>query len=171
MIYLDCLSLEDVQKYRKWRNQLKGIYRTPFKITGGMQEDWYFNTVNNRNSNNRYFAIKQKGGEFIGVGGITDIQWENGIGEIALTLGPDFQQKGYGENAVDLLLTEAFNDMRLQNIYGECYKCNPALKFWKKMISKYGGYQTVLPARKYFNGQFWDSVYFSFSKKGKENED
>jgi hypothetical protein len=52
----------------------------------------------------------------------------------------------------------------LKTVYGECYYCNAAgINFWKKYIetSDICIYSTKLPNRKFRNGLFYDSLYFS----------
>jgi hypothetical protein len=95
------------------------------------------------------------------MGGLTYIQWENRIAEISLILSPAVRSKGLGEQAVDLLLAEGFDRMGLKTIFGECYYCNDAHEFWLKITEGFGGYITRLPNRKFWAGQFWDSLYFS----------
>jgi RimJ/RimL family protein N-acetyltransferase len=60
-----------------------------------------------------------------------------------------------------MLLDEAFNKMNLKTVTGECYKCNPGLDFWYRVIEKYNGHKTILPNRKFWNGKYYDSLYFS----------
>jgi RimJ/RimL family protein N-acetyltransferase len=173
MIYLDCLNFENVEHIRRQRNKISGhgIFRTSFLLTYNMQKEFYDNIISNRKANSRYFGIFLKEisddmtnlAILIGYIGLDKIEWENGIAEIGLLIFDKYHNKGYGSKALNLLLIEAFNSMRLQNIYGECYKCNPGIKFWKKMIKKYKGYETILPARKFFNGSYWDSLYFNFN--------
>ena len=173
-IYLDVLDICNLDKIREWRNKdtKKGIYRTPYLLTTDMQIDFLENVINNRNINARYWGIFKEEAEgekdrhldtFIGYTGIDKIQWENGIAEIGLMIGHKYVGLGYGSKSLSLVLNEAFNNMRLQNIYGECYKCNPNIEFWEKMIEKYKAYNTILPSRKFFNGYFFDSMYFNFN--------
>ena len=164
-IYLDCLSLEDCETARYWRNKNIETLRTPYFLTKEMQEDFYKNVICNRDSKLRYFAIRdiEKNGFFIGIGGIINIEWENGLAEISLIIAPDCTSQGYGKQAVKLLLDKAFNEMRLNNIYGECYECNKNIEFWKKIIKYYDCYNTILPNRKFFNGKYYNSLYFNIS--------
>ena len=168
-IYLDTLNSEDMEMLRKWRNEntKQGIYRTPYLLTYNMQRDFFNNIINNRNLNSRYFGIYLNEMDtiktFVGYCGLDKIEWENGLAEIALTIGKNYVGKSYGSTALELLLIEAFNNMRLYNIYGECYKCNPNLAFWEKMIEKYGAYRTILPARKFYDNHIWDSIFFNFN--------
>jgi len=183
-IYLDVISAEDCEKVRQWRNKLPATLRTPYNLTYEQQQDFYKNIICNRDSKHRYFGIYIKKENkligktyedakyepvqtdepiFIGLGGITNIQWENGLGEISLILGADWIGRGYGKQAVRLLLEKAFKDMRLNEIFGECYECNPNLKFWEKIIKEYNGYETELPSRKFYNGQYYNTLYFSIN--------
>jgi hypothetical protein len=62
------------------------------------------------------------------------------------------------------MFAEAFGSMGLKTVYGECYRCNPSYAFWEKVVEEYGGYSTVLKARKYWGGVYWDSLYFSVDR-------
>ena len=34
----------------------------------------------------------------------------------------------------------------------------------EKIINEYEAYSTILPNRKYYNGKYWDSLYFNITK-------
>jgi RimJ/RimL family protein N-acetyltransferase len=162
MIKLKVLSLNDCEKIREWRNSIdNNVYRTSHYLTKEMQEKWYYEEVCNRNANSRYLGIYDD--LLIGYCGINNIQWENGIGEIGITLNPEEIRKGYGKQSLELILKIGFCNLRLYNIFGECYTCNPKLGFWKKMIEKYNGYTTILPYKKFYNDNFYSSLYFNFN--------
>jgi RimJ/RimL family protein N-acetyltransferase len=124
-----------------------------------MQEQFYREVICDRDSPHRYWILEDDTIE--GMGGITNIQWENRLGEISLLIRPESRGKGYGEKAVELLLDQAFNHLNLKTVYGECYACNRALTFWAKIIGIYNAYETKLPARKYLNDVYCSSLYFS----------
>ena len=163
-------TLEQCQKVRLWRNESMESLRTPYELTEEMQEDFYRDVICNRNSPHRYWSIITEPEEFgktpffIGFGGITNIQWENRLGEISLIISPSLRQGGLGQKAVDLLLDKAFNYMNLHTVCGECYCCNPAKDFWKEVNRECGGTWAYLPDRKYWNGSYYNSLYFSFDK-------
>ncbi len=158
---LDVLTKQQCEKVRLWRNELPESLRTPYGLTEDMQEDFYKNTICNRNSPNRYWALIDEG-VFIGMGGITNIQWENRLGEISLIINPEYRNKGLGEKAVWLILNQAFNYMNLKTVYGECYKCNPAYSFWEKLNNVK---ISDLPNRKFWNGKYYNSLYFSIDNE------
>ncbi len=74
------------------------------------------------------------------------------------------KEKGFGETALYKLLEQGFNFLGLQNIYGECYLCNPSVDFWYKMVDLYNGFYTILPKRKFWEGIMHDSLYFNFMR-------
>lgn len=176
---LEPLTLDQCQRVRTWRNNEMEVWRTPFMLTEEMQAEFYHKRVCNRDSEHRYWAImgeKGKGEDthnihdikmpinFFGMGGITYIQWENRIGEITLIIAPELRKDGLGEKAVDLLLDQAFNHLNLQTIFGEVYLCNEARHFWEKITKNYNGYLVSLPRRKYWQGTYHPSWYFSIDK-------
>lgn len=156
------LTRGDCEQVRRWRNEALFSLRTPYYLTKEMQEDFYKNVVCNRNSSHRYWAITNP--KLIGIGGLTNIGWENRIAEISLIIDPNRQKRGFGEKAVELLLDQAFNYLNLKTVFGECYFSNKAAGFWKKITEKYEGFQTRLPNRKFWDGSYWDSYYFSIDK-------
>lgn len=160
---LDNVNLKDAEKVRIWRNECLQALRTPFPLTKEMQENFYNNVISNRQSNNRFWAIRNDTAQwsFIGMIGIINIEWENRIGEISIVIDPSERGKGIGIEAVKMLLTRGFYYLNLFNIYGECYECNESLIFWKKICKIYNSYNTILPARKYYNGEYYDSFYFN----------
>lgn len=157
------LTKENCEIVRQWRNQDISAYRTPYFLTREQQEDFYLTDICNRNSYNRWWAIKENL-DFIGMTGLTNISLENRNAEISIVINPNSRQKGLGETALKLLLDKGFNELNLENIYGECYWCNNAVKFWNKMILKYNATEATLPARKYWNGAYYSSLYFTFNK-------
>jgi RimJ/RimL family protein N-acetyltransferase len=176
---LDTLTLDQCQQVRIWRNACLETLRTPYPLTGEQQEEFYRTRVCAREGPHRYWAIRGEcnpvdgperhiAGVLVGMGGLTYIQWENRIAEISLILDPAQRGKGLGEQAVDLLLEQAFDRLGLKTVYGECYVCNESgIKFWLAVTNYYemGGsgetYFSYLPNRKFWAGKFWKGLYFS----------
>lgn len=186
------LTSENMETVRVWRHGVPESLRTTQMLTAEMQQQYYRDVICNRDSGTRYWGLWEpfvtplyrentaylngETGEytesvsFIGYGGIENISWENGNGEISLLLGPDYRGKGYGKQAVGLFLEQAFNTMGLKCVYGECYDCGPYW-FWHKMCVEVYGYVepsemawcSILPRRKLYRGVYYDSYYFTFS--------
>ena len=164
---LEAITQSQCEQVRLWRNAEMECWRTPFMLTEDMQYDFY-KRCSDRNSPHRYFAIMIEHGngyKFIGMGGTTYIQWENRIGEITLIIDPQVRKDGLGEQAVDLLLDQAFNYLNLNTVFGECYICNElAMTFWDTISRKYGYAPILLPNRKFWKGNYHPSLYFSIDK-------
>ena len=162
-IYLDVLKKEDMKYILEERNKTIGVLRTPSMLTLEQQMDFYNNVCCDRNSRSRYFAVRKLNfKEIIGMVGIEKIEWENGIGEISIIVGSGYTGVGVGSKSVYEILNYGFNRLRLQTIYGECYTCNPNIEFWIKQVKKYNEHSTILPNRKFFDGEYYDSLYFNF---------
>ena len=175
---LDALTSEDVEQVRQWRNTMMEVWRTPYMLTKEMQKDFYWQNICNRNVNMRMWAIKIEvqgldgawnkcvSYDFIGMGGLENIQWENRNAEISLIIDPNLHGKGYGEEAVDMILKMGFNYLNLHSIYGEVYWCNEkGENFWSKIVRKYDGFSTILPHRKFWNGRYYDSTFFTITEE------
>ena len=174
---LRALELDDMEYIRQWRNQCLDTLRTPFPLTKEQQEDWYRNEICNRQSRSRFWAImapsEYRDTQFIshpdphdlvGYGGIENIQWENSIGEISLLINPTYHGKGFGKQAAIEIITQAFNRLNLHTVFGEVYMSNPACAFWQSIVRKYNGDTAILENRKYLDGAYHASLYFSVSQ-------
>ena len=157
------VTRENLESVRQWRNECLETLRTPYMLTEKHQEDFY-DSLCSRTSVHRYLELWHDG-QFIGLGGITYIQWENRCGEISLILAPDSRGRGLGRDAVAELYRVAFNELNLNMVFGECYRCNDAWEFWSVLNDEYVGNQCILKDRKYWEGQYHDSLYFSVTKE------
>ncbi len=167
---LRAIEKKDLDLIRNARNEDISFLRTPYFITEDMQDEWYRSIISNRNYNGRFYAFSPSGvtpleiyGDIFGYGAINPIQWENRIGEIGLMILPNKRKHGLGEQAVKLLLDNAFNQLNLQTVYGEYYKCGNT-QFWEKVLKDIPHYETILKNRKFWDGKYWDSVYFSIER-------
>lgn len=167
MIRLMPITRENCQKARVWRNEVREALRTPIMLTEQMQDDFFDSISRNKNSEDNYWEVHGDGyPSFLGLAGLTDWERANSLAEISLFLNPQYRRKGIGATAVDLVLEEAFNSMNLHQVLGECFYCNPCLPFWEKITRRYGGTGLVLPDRKYWEGKYWNSYYFSILEEG-----
>lgn len=176
MITFRPLSLEDMEQIRLWRNEVPETLRTPFVLTAEQQQQYYKDVICDRRSTTRYWAfISPRPGstpafnayssELIGYGGLENIQWENRLAEISILIAPEYRGKGYGRDAVAEILRRGFCELNLENIFGECYICSTAVKFWTLLAAQFKAETATLPARKFWAGKYYDSLYFTFSRK------
>ena len=160
---LDVPTREEVEEVRRWRNEELQFLRTPYRLTPEMQRNFYDTVISNRDSPHRYYGLYHDG-EFVGFGGLTNIDYINGHTEVSLIIHPEHRGAGYGKEAVELLLKEAYHSLRMNMVYGEVYRCGN-WQFWEKIIANYGGHGAILEDRKFWDGKYWDSIYFSLTKK------
>lgn len=165
---LDALTRDHVELVRQWRNLDLTPYRTPYFITREMQEDFYNNVISKRDSEHRFFSVLANG-VFVAMVGFVGISLENRSAEISIVVDPDIRGKGYGTDSLRLLLKHGFDSMNLDNIYGECYECSPAYGWWRKIIDRVDCDYCTMPARKFHEGEYWDSIYFNFTRGNYDN--
>ena len=158
---LQAPTAQNLEEVRLWRNQTLQAWRTPYLLTEEMQADFYRDVVCDRNANSRWWGVHDKHNALIGFTGLTDIEQENGLAQISLIIRPDCRGQGMGGEAVRLVLGEAFGNMGLKTVYGECYMCNPAVGFCKKITDEHRGYYTAIPRRKLWRGKLYGALHFS----------
>lgn len=172
MMKLEALTKEQCEQVRIWRNGCMESLRTPYMLTQEQQERFYEDVVCNRNARARYWAVGTEGQSngmpfyhFCGMIGLENIEWETGRAEISIMIDPELRGKGFGENALRLLLEQGFLYMGLDSIWGECYTCNPAIRFWQKLEDSYIDEATIIPRTKYWKGEMYDSYHFTITKE------
>jgi RimJ/RimL family protein N-acetyltransferase len=151
---------EDTWHVREWRNKELETLRTPYRLTEEMQSKFFQDNIATRQHHSRWWSVYHSG-SLVAFAGLTDIEWENGLAEISLIVNPQMRGCNYGNLIVDMILNEAFGNMGLKTVYGECYECNSAIEFWQKVTIKHGGYYTMIPRRKLWQGQLYDALHFS----------
>jgi RimJ/RimL family protein N-acetyltransferase len=169
------LQDNDIFAINAWRNASKVSLRTNGPETVEKQEEFYQQLA--KRTDWRFWGIEfdkiidedttidTYEPTISGQGGFTNISLDNRNAEISLIIDPYWRGKGYGKEAVDLLLEQAFDYMNLQNVYGEVYDCNDeGVVFWQKVIDKYGTYFIRLPSRKYWEGKYYDALYFNLNR-------
>lgn len=159
-VRLTVLTRDDCEQVRQWRNvDLVGL-RTPYPLTVEMQARFYDTVICDRSSPHRYYAVKD-GSQLVGQVGLVNIERENGRAEISLVTDPERRQQGYGRQAVDLILAEAFLRQGLRNVWGEVYQINPAWWFWLKVLAPYRPHWTTVIEAKLWEGEYWDAYHFT----------
>lgn len=168
-IYLVPLREVTAMASLEWRAQNPEAYRTVQPISREKQQRFFKRQSLGLDPNNIYWTLEMRepaDSWSVGMGGLTNISWETRLGEISLVLNPYCRGRGYGAASVDAILRHGFKIMNLENIFGEVYTCNGALGFWRKVVSRYGGFWTPepMPGRKYYNGRYYGSHFFNISK-------
>ena len=108
--------------------------------------------------------------ELIGNCGIHNIDWRNRSGEVGIVIGEkEYQNKGYGTEAMELILEYAFNTVNLNRIELIVYDFNVrAIKLYKKLgFIEEGRKRQFL----WIRGRFCDAIIMSIlAKEWKEKK-
>lgn len=167
-------SLQDVHVVRQWRAQVPETLRTPFALTARQQEAFYVDVCSDRRSPHRYWSVHDLGRDelptvetLVAFTSLEHISFENGHAEIGLIVDPARQGQGIGQAAVDLVLGEAFDRLRLWTCWGESYLTNErSADFWRAVVKRYQGSVTIWERRKFWNGQLFDALLFTLTLNG-----
>jgi RimJ/RimL family protein N-acetyltransferase len=157
------LSRDDAEQIREWRLDFPETLRTSLMLNYDQQQDWYTREIEDRNSKTRYWALYIHD-TLVGYGGIENISWENRSGEISVLIAKQYHGRGYGRAAVGLFIDHAFGALNLDIVYGEVYTCGN-VEFWKKICAERGAETSTIPARKFWKGKYYDSMFFVFRRK------
>ena len=117
----------------------------------------------------RYWAVQSDCGDLQpecscwhidGLVGLTYIGPDNRRAEVAILINPARRGQGLGKQALMLVLAKGFDDMDLEQIYGEVYHCNPYVDWWGARMREWEWYHVLLPQVKRWGGRRWDATWF-----------
>lgn len=135
-VYLSPMNLEDIEKYVKWMNDFSttdGLGSSSKVTTFESERAWL---INNMDKKEQQFAIVLKEtDELIGNCGFVDINHLHQRGEVGLFIGEEENRsKGYGTEALSLLVEYGFNYLNLKNIMLKVFSFNKrAIKSYEKI--------------------------------------
>jgi len=130
------LTADIPAKARAWRNR-REVWRwcrQKTLISEFDQYDWH-NKIH-EDPTIKMFGVYLQGKEancHIGVCGFTSINKDNQSAEFSLYIAPEFQGRGYGRKALELLLMHGFIDWGFRRIWGEVFEGNPAMEMFEKI--------------------------------------
>ena len=125
-VYLSPMNLEDIEKYVKWMNDFSttdGLGSSSKVTTFESERAWL---INNMDKKEQQFAIVLKETDkLIGNCGFVDINHLHQRGEVGLFIGEEENRsKGYGTEALSLLVDYGFNYLNLKNIMLKVFSFN-----------------------------------------------
>ena len=128
----------------------------PYPMTMEKQQEWYDNQIKDDNIYN--FAIESlEDGIYIGGCGINKYDWKNGTADVGIFIGnQQFRGKGYGTDAMKVLIDFIFNQTNINRIQLSTFSFNEAAyKSYLKCGFKEEG---RLRQRIFRNGKYYDEV-------------
>ena len=155
-IYLSPRNSDDVEKFTEWLNdfQVTDYTQRSANVMTLQAESEYLN-----NSKEEYamVIVTKDEDKMIGTVSIEQINFINRTGTLGIFIGDkDYRDKGYGTEAIKILLDYGFNYLNLNNIKLNLMSFNErALKCYTKCgFKEYGRRRNC----KYINGKYYDSI-------------
>lgn len=159
-INLRALKKSDSDLILNWmkNDKLRYLIGTTFPITELEHENWFQNRMLEKD--NRMFVIELENETAIGIVGFKNLDWINSNSELFIYIGDEnYWGKGYGKEALKLLINFAFNSLNLHMLYLEVFSYNEnATKMYEKLGFKKDG---ILRQSKYQDGQYYDKIIMS----------
>jgi len=124
-VYLSPRSNDDAEKYTEWLNNYEiAKYINQHVKTISVESEHEYLAKNDTNSYN-FAIVDNETNELIGSIGLMDIDYINHTAELGIFIGDeDHLSKGYGSEAIMLLLNYGFNFLNLNNIMLKVFDFN-----------------------------------------------
>ena len=156
-IYLSPRNSEDVEKFTEWLNDFETTDYTGRSgiLTTLDGERKYLEE--NSNPEATFVIVTLEDNKMIGTVSLEDINWINRTATLGIFIGDkEFRSKGYGTEAIRLILEYGFKYMNLYNIKLDLMEFNErALKCYEKCgFKEYGRRRKC----KFLNGKYYDSI-------------
>ena len=156
-IYLSPRNSEDVEKFTEWLNDFETTDYTGRSgiLTTLDGERKYLEE--NSNPEATFVIVTLEDNKMIGTVSLEDINWINRTATLGIFIGDkEFRSKGYGTEAIRLILEYGFKYMNLNNIKLDLMEFNErALKCYEKCgFKEYGRRRKC----KFVNGKYYDSI-------------
>lgn len=169
-VYLSPVNVEDYEIYTKWMND--------FKVTDGLGTSTKIYTLdkekeylNKKSTSDDYtFAIVSlETDELIGNCSLFEVDIIKGIATVGILIGDEENRgKGYGSDALKLLISFAFDYLNLHNLMLVVFNFNEiAINAYKKVGFKEFGrrHEATL-----FKGKYYDDVYMELLEQDYRKE-
>ena len=156
-IYLSPQTTADAEKYVEWLNDFETtdyIGRSHQPITVEWENQYLAEHINGEAN---FVIVTLDGDELIGTVSIEHINHVNRIGTLGIFIGDKaYREKGYGTEAIRLILDYGFNYLNLNNIKLDLMEFNErALACYKKCgFKEYGRRRKA----SYINGNYYDVI-------------
>jgi RimJ/RimL family protein N-acetyltransferase len=168
--YLSPIDENDAEKFTEWLNDLEitsNINLYPRSITIENEKE----ILKRISKDNNYSIIDIETNELLGNCGFNDLDNLNQTGEIGIIIGnKKFWNKGYGTEALILLLDYGFKALNLHNISLWTYSFNKrGLKCYEKIGFKRVGNkrESLLRGKERYDTIFMDILFDEFYEKNK----
>lgn len=135
----------------------------PYPMTLERERQWFESQIAMKDTYN--FAIEDiETGLYIGGCGINKVDWKNRVATVGIYIGDkDFRGKGYGTEAMELLVDFIFDQMNINRIQLFVLSFNErAIRSYKKVGFKEEG---RLKQSVFRNGRYYDEIIMSILRE------
>jgi RimJ/RimL family protein N-acetyltransferase len=161
--YLSPIDINDAEKYSEWLNDLELTINLSFYSRISNKDDGK-SLLERLSKEHNYSIIDLETNEMIGNCGFGNIDNLNQSADIAIVIGNKlFWNKGYGSEALTLLLDYGFKALNLHNVQLEVYSFNKrAIKSYEKVGFKIIGNKRESLKR---GNEYYDILYMDILEK------
>lgn len=161
-VSLDTIDRDDIEMLRMYRNEYS-IWkwcRQNNLISIKDQNEWYDEIAHDKTI--RMYSIVNQENQVVGACGLTSIDLLNRHAEFSCYIAPNWQRCGYASAALKTLFSYGFQELNLNQIWGETFHGNPALQLFLNLDMVPTGYRRDF----YFKGgKYLDAKLVSISRK------
>ena len=156
-IYLSPRNSEDVEQFTQWLNDFETtdyLGRSGTLITSEGEKKYL---EENNSPESTFVIVTLDNNKMIGTVSLEKINWRNRTATLGIFIGDkDFRNKGYGTEAIKLILEYGFKYLNLYNIKLDLMGFNErALKCYEKCgFKEYGRRRKC----EYLNGKYYDII-------------
>ena len=154
------LAQEYLNQPEIMKNLVPGI---PYPLTLESEEKWYESLIDSKDSYN--FAIEDlKNGLYLGGCFINNIDWKKSVVTVGIFIGnKDYLGKGYGTDAMKVLVKFIFDEMNINKVKLNVYLFNArAIRCYEKCGFKKEG---VLRQEIFRDGKYYDEIVMGILKE------
>ena len=148
---------DDAGFFAYWFNQPKVMFQCGFEKPTSLEEEKTYINVNHRSEDSVWYTITDLDGNIIGETGLLRMfpTWHQTDLTIIIP-DPEMQHKGYGTEAIRIMLDMAFKEYEMHRVsIGVVALNTDALEFYKKIGFKQEG---VLEEAYYYNNEYSDFI-------------
>lgn len=163
LVPIEKKHLDDIMK--GWNNPVMRKFLNPFiPYSREIEIQWIDNAIGKiKELKSLTFVIEKNDGKFLGTCGTTEIDWISRSTEIGIAIhSPDEWGKGYGTEALELLIDYLWKALNLERLELSVYAFNErAISVYKKLgFVEWGRAHK----KRYVEGKYEDVIYMELFK-------